>query len=123
MVHVGVFETAHHLDDGVNFADMGEKLIAQPLALARAFDQTGDVDELDHGRDDHVGFDHLLQHLQPRIGHGHHADVRIDGAKRIIGRLGLAGAGDGIKQSRFADVGQTDDSGSQHGDSILVAVI
>ena len=38
----------------------------------------------------------------------------IDGAERIVGRLRLAGAGDGVEQGGLADVGQTDDSGSEH---------
>ena len=120
MMHVGVFEAANDLNDGVDFADMGEKFIAQPFPLARALDQTGDVDKFDHRRNDDIGLDHLLQRLEPGIGHGDHADVGIDGAKGIIGRLRFAGARDGIKQGRFADIGQTDDSSSQHDDSILV---
>ena len=120
MMDVGVFEAADDLNDGVDFADMGEKFITQPFALTRALDQAGDVDKFDHRRNDDVGFHHLLQYLQPSIGHGDHADVGVDGAKGIIGRLRFAGAGDGIKQGGFADVGQTDDSSSQHDDSILV---
>ncbi len=120
MMDVGVFEAAHDLHDGVDFADMAEELVAQPFALARALDQAGDVHELDRRRNDDVGLDHLLQHLEPRIGHGHDADVRVDRAKGIIGRLRFAGAGDGVEESGFADVGQTDDSSSQHDDSILV---
>jgi hypothetical protein len=98
MMHVGIFEAADDLNDGVDFADMGEKLVAQPFTLACAPDQTGDVDEFDDRRNDDIGLDHLLQHLEPRIGHGDHADVGIDGAKGIIRRLRFAGARDGIKQ-------------------------
>ena len=59
----------------------------------------------------------FCEHAQPRVRHGDDADVRVDGAKGIVRRLGLAGAGDGVEQSGLADVGQTDDSGSQHDDS------
>ena len=55
MVHVLVLEAAHHLDDRVDLADVGQKLVAEPLALARPLDQPGDVDELDRRRDHHVG--------------------------------------------------------------------
>ena len=53
-----------------------------------------------------------LQHLEPRVGHGDDADVRVDRAEGIVGRLRLAGAGDGVEQRGLADVGQTDDSSS-----------
>ena len=56
----------------------------------------------------------LRQHFEPRVGHGHDAEVRIDRAEGIIRRLRLAGAGDGVEESRFADVRQTDDSGAEH---------
>jgi len=35
MDHVIVLETAHDMGDGVSLADVGEKFVAQPLALAR----------------------------------------------------------------------------------------
>ena len=63
MVHVGVLEAAHHLHDGVDLADVGEELVAESLALARALDQTGDVHELDRRRNDDVGLGDLLQDL------------------------------------------------------------
>ena len=51
---------------------------------------------------------------EPRVGHGDDADVGVDGAEGIVGRLRLAGAGDGVEQGGLADVGQSDDSGSEH---------
>ena len=38
----------------------------------------------------------------------------IDGAEGIVRRLRFARAGDGVEQGGLADVGQTDDSSSQH---------
>ena len=40
----------------VDFADVGEKFIAEAFAGAGALDETGDVDELEHGRDDLLRF-------------------------------------------------------------------
>jgi hypothetical protein len=53
---VVVLKTADDLDDGVDFADVGEELVAEPLARARALDQAGDVDELEDGGDDFLRF-------------------------------------------------------------------
>ena len=47
--HVVVFKAAHHVDDGVGFADVREEFVAQPFAGAGACDQTGNIDELDNG--------------------------------------------------------------------------
>ena len=55
MGDVGIVEAAHHMDDGVDFADGGEKLVAEALAFRRAAHQAGDVDEGDAGRDDLLG--------------------------------------------------------------------
>ena len=45
MGDVAVLEAAHHMGDGVAFADVGEELVAEPLALRGAAHQAGDVDE------------------------------------------------------------------------------
>ena len=45
MRDVGVLEAAHHVGDGVDLADIGEELVAEPLALRGAAHQAGDVDE------------------------------------------------------------------------------
>ena len=64
VMDVRILEAAHHLDDGVDLADVGEELVAEPLALARALHQAGDVHELDGGRDDDVGLGDALQHVR-----------------------------------------------------------
>ena len=56
VMNVVVLETADDLDDRINFADVGEKFVAEALARARALDQPGDVDELEHGGNDFLGF-------------------------------------------------------------------
>ena len=50
------------------------------------------------------------QRLQARIGHRHAADIGLDRAERIIGRLRRRRRGQGVEQGRFADIGQTDDA-------------
>ena len=56
-----VLEAADDLDDGVHFADVGQELVAEAFALARALDEAGDVDELDRRRDDDVRLRDLLE--------------------------------------------------------------
>ena len=59
VMNVAAFETAHDLHDRVHFADVAEELIAESFAGARAFDQAGDVDKLDRGRNDLLRLRHL----------------------------------------------------------------
>ena len=114
VMDVAILETAHDLHDRVHFADVAEELVAESFAGARAFHEPRDIDELNRGRNDFLRMGKLGQHLEPRIGHGHDAEVRVDRAKGIIRGLRLAGAGDGIEESGFANVRQTNDSGAQH---------
>ncbi len=43
MGDVVVLEAAQHMRDGVDLADIGEELVAQPFALRRAAHQAGDI--------------------------------------------------------------------------------
>ena len=48
-----VLEVTDHLADGIALADVGQELVAQACALGSgALHQTGDVDELNGGRED-----------------------------------------------------------------------
>ena len=49
--HVGVLEAAQHVGHRVHLADVGQELVAEPLALGGAAHQAGDVDEGEAGRD------------------------------------------------------------------------
>src|SRR6185503_904184 len=88
---------------------VGEELVAETLALGGAGHQAGDVDELDHRRH------HLLRLLDRRdrieapVGHRHDADVRLDGAERIV-LGGDARLGERVEQGGLADVRQADDT-------------
>ena len=105
MNHVLVLEAAHHVDDGVDFTDVGEELVPQALALGSAFYQAGDVHEFNAGVDDLLGIIHIVQDLQPFIRHLHHPDVGVNGAEGIILRLGTC-LGDCIEKGALADVRQ-----------------
>ena len=106
---VGIVEAAHDVDDRVAAADVGQELVAQTLALRRALDQTRDVDELDDGGGELLGVMLVAQPLEPRIRHGHDADVRVDGAERIIIRRD-ARVRNGVEQRGLAHIRQPDDT-------------
>ena len=75
-----------HLADGVGLPDVGEELVAHPLALAGTLDDAGNVDERD-GRLHRLGrVEHLGQHVEPLVRHPHDTDVGLDRRERVIGR-------------------------------------
>ena len=57
-----------------------------------------------------AGFGDLGELVEPRIGHRDLADIRLDGAERIIRRLRRRRLGQRIEQRRLADIGQSDDT-------------
>ena len=109
MNHIVIDEAACDLGDGIGFADVREKLVAETFALGGAGDEAGDVHELHGGRQDLLRFDDLGQGIEARVRYADHADVRVDRAERIVlGRdLGL---GQGVEQGGLADVRQADDA-------------
>src|SRR5438094_5253089 len=56
----------------------------------------------------------LREDLESCVGHGHHADIRINRAEWIIFRRRFVRSGDGIKKRRFPYVRQSDNSCAEH---------
>ncbi len=110
MGDVAVLEAAHHMHDGVDLADGGEELVAEPLAFRGAAHQAGDVDEGDAGRNDLLRLAQHREFVQARIGHRDLADIRLDGAERIIRRLRRRRLRERIEERRLADIRQADDA-------------
>ena len=106
---VAVFEAAQHVDDGVGFTDVGQKLVAEAFAFRGPFDQTGDVHDLDGGRYDPFRIVDLDQFVESLVGDGDHAHVRLDGAERKVRRLGLS-VREAVEKRGFAYVRQAHDA-------------
>ena len=109
MHHIRVFKTAHHLRDGIGFADVGQKLVAQAFAFGGPGHQAGNVHKFHYGGQNALGLDDVSQRLQARVRHFHHAHVGFNGAEGVVGRFDT-GFGQGVEKGRFADVGQADDA-------------
>ena len=111
MRDVVVFKTAHDMGDRMGLADVGQELVAEALALRRAGDEPGDIDEFHRRRDDFLRIHDGRQLSEPWIRHRDDPHVRVDRAKWIV--LGSDfRCRECIKESRFADVRQTHDSAS-----------
>ena len=104
--HVVVVEAAQHVNDGIGLAYVGQKLVAQALALAGAFHKAGNVDNLDGGGHDALGVHKLGQLVEAIIGDGDHPHIGLDGAERKVCRLRL-GVRQAVEQSGLAHVGES----------------
>ena len=78
---IRVVEAPYHMYDGVGAANVLQKLISEPLALARALYQPGYVDELDGRRRVLLGRIELREEIEPLVRHGHDAHVGLYGAE------------------------------------------
>ena len=84
---------------------MGEEFIAEALALGCALNQARDINKFDRCVRRFGRLVKRCEFVEPLVRHIHDADIRLDGAKRIVCGL-RARVGDGIKQGAFADVRQ-----------------
>lgn len=110
MGNIAIFKAAQHVGDGIHFADICEKLVAQPFAFAGAFYKAGDVYKRHPGWNDLRGIRDLCQSVEARIGHGHIPDIRFNGAEREICGLGGCGFGERIEKGGFPHIWQTYDA-------------
>ena len=109
MDDVVVVEGAHHLADGVRLPDGRQELVAQALPLGRAADEPCDVHEGHRRRYHRRAVVEIGQLLQPRIGHGHHAHVGLNGGEGVVRRQHLV-VGQRVEERGLAHVGQPDDA-------------
>src|SRR6266516_2850067 len=119
MSNVGIDEAAHHMRDGVDLANMGEKLVAETFAFGGAAHEARDIDEGEPRGLDLGGLRELCQHVEAWIGHHHLAHVRLDRAERIIRRLRRRGRRQRVEDRRLADVGEAEDAALEAHDVAL----
>ena len=113
MRDVVILEAAQNMDDRVNFADIGEELVAQPLPLGRAAHQAGNVDEAQLRFDDLGAAADPGDGLQPIVGHRHAALIGFDRAEGIVRRLRRLRFGERIEQGGLAHIGKADDTATK----------
>ena len=115
-----VLEAADDLYHGVGLADVGEELVAEPLALRRAADEPGDVHELDRRGDDGRRLDYLCQRFEPLVGDGDDADVGLDGGEGVVGGERRRLRGERVEECGLADVREPDDTCTEHTENLGV---
>ena len=106
---VAVLKAPDDVNDRVALADVGEELVAESLSFGCAFDESRDINELDHGGGNLFRVIHLTEKADPLIRDRDDADVRIDRAEGVVRGLGTCLC-ERVKQRAFADVRESDDS-------------
>jgi hypothetical protein len=106
---VGVVEASRDLHDRVDLADVGQKLVAQALALVSTPHEPRDVDEVYRRREDPVRVDDGVQRLEARVGHLDDAHVRLDRAERVVRRFCLRRR-ERVEERRLTDVREANDT-------------
>jgi len=119
VLDVVVLKAAQDMDDRIHFADIAEELVTKPFALARAFDQSRNVDKAELGCDHLGAFGNGGNFVQTLVGHRDLAHIGLDRAEGIIGGLRGLRFSERVEQGGLADVGQADNPEAKtHGVSL-----
>ena len=116
MGDVLVAEDAGDLADRVGLADVGEELVAEPLALRRARGRCRRCRRTARSRAATFSEPKIsASYAEPSSGTPDHADVGLDRRERVVRREHVV-AGQRVEEGRLAGVGETDDpDGESHG--------
>ncbi|MPN12027.1 hypothetical protein SDC9_159337 [bioreactor metagenome] len=87
MNNIVVFKTTQHMNDGIRFTDICQKLVAQSFTFTGAFYQSRNVHNFNCGRNNALWVYQFSKFVQALIRDGNNPDIRFDGAKRKICRL------------------------------------
>src|SRR6185369_2642686 len=97
------------MNNRINTPDVPQKLVPETFSLARSLDKAGDVDKFNSRRLYFLGIDDCGQLVHSGVGYLDNTDIRFNCAEWIICRFGT-GRGQSIKDGRFADIRQSDNS-------------
>ena len=90
--HIAVVEAAQNVEDGVSLADVGQELVAQTFAAARALDQARDIDNVHSCRYGPLRLADVGQDFKPLVRDIGGAEIRLDCTEGEICALSLARA-------------------------------
>ena len=104
--YVIVLEAADNVHDGVHLADIGKELVAKTLALGSPLYKAGNVHELQRSRSELLRIVHFGELVKTLVRNGYYADVRLNGAERIVRGL-CACVCECVEKGALADIRQT----------------
>lgn len=101
---LGVVETPHDLEDGIDGADVRQEGITKTGTGGGASRQTSNVIDSQVGGDDGFGLVVLHQPVEALVRHNDACLLGVNGGIWEIGRVTQRALGDGLEQCRLADV-------------------
>src|SRR5205085_10072234 len=81
---IRILEAADDVEDRIRLANVRQELVAETLAFRCAANEAGDIDDLYVGVNLLLALGEVRQLVETAIDERHDADVRLDGAERII---------------------------------------
>ena len=106
---VVVLKATDDVKDSVNLADVREELVSKALAARSALNESRDVNELDDSGCIFFGIVHFCKIIKARIGHSHHAYVRLDSAEGVV--CGFSSCiSQSVKECTFSNVGKSNNT-------------
>jgi hypothetical protein len=110
MVDIGIVESSNYLEDRIDTPNMGEELVSESLPFRGSLDESCDIDEFDGRRDDLGSIDDRSNLLETFIIHIHDTYIGFYSTKWKIRCLCSIGLRESIKESRFSDIRETDNT-------------
>ncbi len=110
MRYIVVFEAAQNMGDGIDFPNIGKKLIAEPFAFRSTTHQPSDIDKGETCGNDLRRFCDVGDCIEACVGNRDVTNIGFDGAERIIRRLRRGGLRQRVEERRLADIRQTDNA-------------
>ncbi len=90
MGDVVIVEAAQNMKNGVCLSDICQELVPQTLSFACSFHQTRDIYYFHGCRNGALRMTHFGKDIKSLVRHVRRARLRIYGAEREVGALGLA---------------------------------
>jgi len=119
MMDILILKISDDLEDCIDIADMREKLVSESFSFARSLDESCDINKLDGCRDHFSAIDDDSDLLEAVICDIDYPSIGFDGTKWKIGSFSCIGLGKCVKESRFTDIWETDDTDLHDGKIIF----
>ena len=105
--HIVIFESAQHKNDGIDFTNVGQELVAEAFTFAGALNEPTNVNNLNRSMDQRFCLRHDGDSVKSIVGDLGDSDIGIFGRKGVGGSK-CASASESVVQRTFARVGETD---------------
>jgi hypothetical protein len=105
--NLGIIEAANHLEDGIDSTNVRQERVTQTSTSRGTTGETGNIVHGQVGGNLRLGLVVVDEPVVPVIGNNDTGLLGVNGGIGEVGRVTQRRLGDGLEESRFADVGKT----------------